>query len=100
LIARGQGEGEDHVQSARADDGSFILAYLTFGNPVSIHLGQLSGTRVKVQWYDPRTGGFHHVGEYVNAGIGEFSPPSSGPQDDWVLVLEDTSRGYPTELPG
>jgi hypothetical protein len=100
LIARGQGEGEDHVQAARAEDGGFILAYLTFGNPVSIHLDRLSGTRVKAQWYDPRKGGFHHVGEFVNAGIGEFLPPSSGPQDDWVLVLEDASRNYPTELPG
>ena len=68
VIADGQGEGEDHIQAARAEDGSFILAYLTLGNPVSIHMDKLSGKKVKAQWYNPRDGRFIYR-HYTNTGI-------------------------------
>ncbi len=98
VIAAGQGEGEDHVQAARADDGGFVLAYLPFGNPVSIHMDRITGPRVKAQWYDPRDGTFSPIGEYANTGVREFAAPSRGEQDDWVLALEDARKEYPTEL--
>lgn len=100
LIAMGQGKGEDHIQAARADDGSFILAYLPFGNRVGIHMDKLSGSTIKAQWYDPREGTWIRIGQYTNSGIREFVPPSNGDQNDWVLVLEDEARNYPTELAG
>jgi len=37
------GEGEDHIQAARAEDRSFLIAYLPQGNPVGIHMGRISG---------------------------------------------------------
>jgi len=30
-----------------------------------------------------------------NRGIREFKPPWSGPEEDWVLVLDDESRYVP-----
>jgi len=99
VIAAGQGEGENHIQAARAEDGGFILAYLPFGNPVCIHMDKVSGFRVKAQWFDPRTGTFETVGEFGNAGIREFRPPTNGANNDWVLVLDDAARGYSNELP-
>src|SRR5262249_10881649 len=35
VIAAGQGEGEDRIQAARAEDGSFVVAYLTFGGHIA-----------------------------------------------------------------
>ncbi|MCI0423603.1 MAG: glycoside hydrolase family 140 protein, partial [Acidobacteria bacterium] len=64
VIAAGQGEGQDHIQAARAEDGSFLIAYLPLGSPVSIHLGKLSGSKVKAQWYDPRKGTWTLIGQY------------------------------------
>ena len=58
VIAEGQGMGEDHKQAARAEDGSFILVYLTFGNTVSIHTDRISCYEVNAQWYNPRDGRF------------------------------------------
>lgn len=98
VIAAGRGEGEDHVQAARAEDGSFILAYLTFGNPVSIHMDRITGPKVKAQWYDPRKGTFNRIGDYPNTGVQGFIAPSRGRNNDWVLVLEDAGREYPNEL--
>lgn len=98
IIAAGQGEEEDHIQAARAEDGSFIIAYLTFGNPISVHMDKISGTKVKAQWYDPRNGTWIDIGQYSNTGVLEFSPTSSGDQNDWVLVLEDKEKKYPVDL--
>ncbi len=50
------------------------------------------------RWYDPRLGTFADIGRYPNTGEREFAPPSSGRQDDWVLVLDDASKQYPTDL--
>ena len=99
VIAAGQGEGEDHIQAARAEDGSFIIAYLTFGHCVAIHMDKLSGKRIKAQWYDPREGTWILIGQYSNKGVREFVAPSNGDQNDWVLVLEDGQKNYPAELP-
>src|SRR5438309_7818645 len=38
VIASGQGEGEDHIQAARADDGSFAIAYLPHGGKIGMHM--------------------------------------------------------------
>src|SRR5712691_1741213 len=89
VIATGQDEGEDHIQAARAEDGSFIIAYLPHGNPVGIDLKKISGSEVKAQWYDPREGTWLPIGQHSNTGVREFAPPSTGEKDDWVVVLED-----------
>jgi hypothetical protein len=97
IIAAGQGEGADHVQAARAGDGSFLIAYLPTGKAVSIHMNNISGAKVKARWYDPRDGTWRDIGEYANTGMREFVPPSHGERDDWVLVLDDAAKGYPIE---
>jgi hypothetical protein len=97
VVTAGQGEGEDHVQAARAGDGSFVIAYLPSGKPITIALDKLSGKSVKAHWYDPRTGAWSPIGEYKNSGNWKFEAPSSGEKDDWVLVLEDLTKKYTTE---
>jgi hypothetical protein len=97
VLAYGQGEGADHVQAARAKDGSFLIAYSPVGRPVGIHMGKLSGAKVKARWYDPREGTWREIGVYANTGTREFTCQSQGPRSDWVLVLDDAAKGYPTE---
>lgn len=99
LIAAGQGEGKNHVQAALADDGSVALAYLPFGNPVSVRLDKIRGSRVKAHWFDPREGTWRLIGESVNTGIREFMAPSSGEKHDWILVLDDAAKNYPVKPP-
>jgi hypothetical protein len=96
LIAAGQGEGEDLVRAARASDGSFVIAYLPTGKPVTIKMDIVSGKTVKAQWYDPRKGTWQKIGEYPNKGNREFVAPSKGERSDWVLVLEDAAKDLPT----
>lgn len=97
LIVAGQGEGEDHVQAACAEDGSFALAYLPFGHVVVVKTSRITGDSVRALWFDPRTGAFTQAGTHVKRDIREFAPPSMGDDDDWVLVLEDASKDFPIE---
>lgn len=98
VIAAGQGTGEDNIQAARADDGSFLLAYLTLGSRVSVFMNKLTGPKVNAQWFNPRDGRFITIGEFTNSGVQEFTPPSSVDRDDWVLVLDDAAKKYRNQL--
>jgi hypothetical protein len=84
VIARGCGAEEYRCVAARAEDGSFVIAYAPRGQPLSIHMNQLAGTKVKTRWYDPREGSWHDLGDFANTGTREFPAPSQGLTDDWV----------------
>jgi hypothetical protein len=92
LIAEGQADGIDHVQATRASDGSYALVYLPTGNPVTIRLDKLAG-EVRASWYDPREGTSAEIGRFANGGTREFTPPTSGRGNDWVLVLDGAEPG-------
>jgi hypothetical protein len=87
-IASDQGTGTQRVAAARAEDGSFVIAYTPVGKPIDIHMDKLRSSGVKAQWYDPRDGSWNPIGQYPNKGIQEFVPPSRGEKDDWALVLD------------
>jgi hypothetical protein len=97
VIASGQAKGEDHIQAARAEDGSFVIAYIPTGKPLSIQMDKLSAKEAKAQWYDPRKGGWTAIGRYPTKGTQEFKPPSQGEKSDWVLVIDDAGKEYPDE---
>ena len=88
-------EDADHVRAARAEDGSFALAYLPTGKPVSIQMNKLTGKKIVARWYDPRDGTWRDAGEHANTGVREFAAPTQGAQSDWLLVLDDAAKAYP-----
>jgi hypothetical protein len=88
VLAAEPGEGTQRLVAARAQDGSFVIAYTPVGRPVSIHMNKLNGARVSAQWYDPRHGTWKAIGQYSNKSTQEFVAPAHGEQDDWLLVLD------------
>ena len=89
-------ETTDRIQAARASDGSYAFVYTASGKPVTINMQKVSGTTVQAYWYDPRNGTSKPMGRFANdTKTRKFTPPSSGPGNDWVLVLEDSSKDYP-----
>ena len=87
-LASASGGGPYRLAAARADDGSFVIAYTPRGQLLSINMNKLAGAKVKARWYDPRNGSWRDIGEFANTGTREFPTPSQGPSDDWVLVLD------------
>jgi len=87
-LASEQGEGTHRLIAARAQDGSFVIAYTPVGQPISIRMNKINSSRVNAQWYDPRAGTWKAAGQYSNKGTQEFVAPTHGEQDDWLLVLD------------
>lgn len=100
----------ERIQACRAADGSYAFVYTASGRPVHILLRDkirdlVTGKVVRVSWYDPRQGTATHVEDFAKPQAGDsprspslsrtFTPPSSGPGNDWVLVLDDASRNFP-----
>jgi hypothetical protein len=88
IIAAGQSGGLEHAQATRASDGTWALVYLPAGKPVTIAMDKLAGLKVEASWFDPRTGETKSIDAFPNTGTREFPPPTSGEDNDWVLVLE------------
>lgn len=93
LVVSEVGEGTHHVQATRDSDGSYALIYLPSCRAVTVDLNKLSGETLNVTWYDPRTGRARPGGQVTRQGQQAFTPPEVWP--DWVLVLDDATRGYP-----
>lgn len=93
-LSAGQRE-EPHVQASRDADGSYAMVYVPSARQaVVVNTERLSGKRLKAWWYDPRTGKATPLkGDFPVGGRLRFRAPDPG--SDWVLVLDDASRGYP-----
>lgn len=94
LIVGDAGTGTDHLQATRAADGAYAMVYFASGKPAWIDLAKLSGTKARAWWFDPRTGKATQIGEYATGQRRRFQPPTSGRGCDWVLALDDASRGF------
>jgi len=85
--------GGEHISATRGD--GYLFVYSGHGLPFTVKMGAISGTKVRATWYDPRTGKCTPLAEYDNTGTREFTPPSQGRGNDWVLVLDDVAKKFP-----
>jgi hypothetical protein len=93
MIVSGGGSRYDRVLAARGRDYVFVYSYS--GKPFEVRLGRVSGDRLLAWWFDPRSGEARPAGSMKNAGTHRFAPPGRpSPGRDWVLVLDDESKGY------
>ncbi|HEY7118831.1 MAG TPA: glycoside hydrolase family 140 protein, partial [Tepidisphaeraceae bacterium] len=92
LIVGSTLSGGDHIQATRASDGSYAFVYTAGGKPVTVNLSKLSGSKLDVRWYNPRSGRSTYVGQFDKTGNRTFNAPVAG--YDWVLVIDDASRHF------
>ncbi len=88
LILSEAGEGGEHIQATRADNGQYAFVYLPVGQPVTVDLTKIAGTQIKASWYDPRTGEWLLGKSQEKQPPAMFTPPTHGIGQDWVLVLD------------
>ncbi len=98
FVVDGPGTGGGKVRALFAVDGSFAFVYSPMGQPFTVDDSRIKAGSVKQIWYNTRYGTSHHVHTTGTKGFQTFTPPSSGRGNDWVLILEDASAGFP--LPG
>ena len=92
-------DGEKHIQAAGSLDNSYLLVYLSVGQPVKLFMDKIKGETAVAWWYNPRNGKSQKIGEYKATGMQNFEPPSSGKNNDWILVIDSKMAGY-HDLPG
>jgi hypothetical protein len=89
----------NHIRGTRAADGSYAFIYTGGGQSFTVNMSKITGGTVNAWWYDPRGGTAQSLGTFSNTGTQSFTPPSAQPGqsgNDWVLVLDNASRGYGT----
>ena len=84
--------GANHQQATRGLD--YALIYSPNGLKIKVNMGRISGDKVRSVWYNPRTGASTTIGDFVNTGVVDFTPPSSGRNNDWVLIMDDVCNNY------
>jgi hypothetical protein len=91
----------DSVTAARTENRRQAIFYTANGRPVRARLDQLAAGKFFAWWFNPRTGGFHSgeketsrqknfatgIATGPGAPVREFTPPTHGDGQDWVLVL-------------
>lgn len=94
LVVSGQPkEAGAYIQATRGDE--YAMIYTPYGSTFTVQMGKISGGKVKACWFDPRTGDTHPIGEFENKGTQSFDPPSEPERgNDWVLLLDDSSKTY------
>jgi hypothetical protein len=82
----------DYVVATRGDGYAFI--YFPTGWSAEIQLEKLNAKSLTAYWFDPRNGEAQLIETIPGTGIRKFTPPTNGRGNDWVLVLDDTSKNF------
>jgi hypothetical protein len=95
LIGGEAGEGSRHIGATRSRDGSYAMVYIPDGRPVTVDLTKIAGSTATGWWFDPRTGKARRIeGDLPTNQAQTFTPPTSGEDQDWVLVIDDKARNF------
>ncbi|CAN5590519.1 glycoside hydrolase family 140 protein [soil metagenome] len=93
LIVRGQGEKGEHIESFHAADNSYTMIYLPVGKTFSINTANMPDKLV-VWWFNPKDASKHEPLTIDKKPVIEFTPPTTGFGNDWVLILDDATKKY------
>ncbi len=80
----------ERIQATRGEDYAFI--YTAAGKPFTVHLNKIKGETLHARWYDPRNGNTTDIGMFKNKGTQQFTAPSTGYGNDWILIIDDAVK--------
>jgi hypothetical protein len=79
------------VQATRDSAGRYAMIYIPGGGrTVTIDTRRINGT-LTAWWFDPSNGTARAIGTVRRGAASRFTTP---PGTDWVLVIDDASKGY------
>ncbi len=92
IVSENPADYTQHMQATRGKNYAFI--YSGSGLPIEVKMGVISGKKVRTYWYNPRNGETTPLGVFINEKTRLFTPPSRGEDQDWILILDDTSAKF------
>ena len=94
IIATGQGEAGEYIAAMRDANGSYAMIYIPFGKTISVKPDFIKGNSINAWWFNPKTGKATSIGAIKKQPVLSFTTPTSGAENDWVLVMDDSSYKY------
>ena len=84
----------DHILATRGSD--YIFVYSTQGKKFTVKTSKISGNEIITYWLNPRNGEVKENGKFSKKDSQEFTPPTSGYGHDWILIIDDIAKNYPS----
>lgn len=75
---------------------NYVMIYIPTGLDVELDLDACGWKKSKAWWYNCRTGQVTKNSRVKHSGMHQFSAPTQGHGNDWVLVLDDVKSGFKT----
>ena len=82
--------GEEHIRCTRGNH--FLMCYLPSGGEVELNTERIPWQTSKASWFNPQSGESTIIGTFKKEECGRFTSPTSGIENDWVLILESENR--------
>ncbi|HEY4327693.1 MAG TPA: glycoside hydrolase family 140 protein [Mucilaginibacter sp.] len=98
IITDGQGLSGKHSCAFADSSGSYLMIYIPLGKQLTVNTGRLRSANLVAWWYNPKNGKVTKIGSLKREGSMSFTPPTTGFENDWVLVLDDPKYKY--AIPG
>ncbi len=93
LLLTPSGTGPEHLIGTRHKKGHYAMVYVPKKNKTfTVNTSLLSGQKIRAWWFNCRNGKARNAGTFTRGPFRIFTSPDAGL--DWVLVLDDRSRGY------
>jgi hypothetical protein len=94
ILAQGQGSKGEHAEAFLGAGKDYAMIYLPVGKPIVVDPKNLHAARLTAWWFNPRDAAAQNIGMFTTGKPLPFIPPSQGPGNDWVLVLDNATGGY------
>ena len=88
------GAGRYRFVAVRDREASWAMIYAPVGREFTVRTSLLSGETLNAWWFNPRDGKAERSDSIKKAETHRFRTPDHGEAVDWILVLDDASRGY------
>ena len=88
IITEGQGEKGEYMAAFRDKNNKYAMIYLPVGKKIAVNTSFIEGDSIRISWFDPRIGKTENAGQVKKEAVMNFVSPTTGVENDWVLIIE------------
>ena len=92
LIINAPERKEEYMTALRTADSSYAMIYMPVGRKIEINTAPLKTGKLNAWWFNPKNNSRKKIGPVKKMALMSFTPPNTGPGNDWVLILDGIYR--------
>lgn len=94
IIIEGQGVKSDYITAFRDEKGRYLMVYLPVGKKITVDATSIISKRIVGWWYNPKINTATKIGTFNNNSSLNFTSPTQGAGNDWVLILDNINMKF------